>query len=281
MSRILELYTIPTHRRDITWDEVVTKHYCSYLERECVKCRKSQPDISIGTCSVEHGAKSVKNAIICPHRFLERKQIFMDCIQLLTLHETGNELHKVAEVSIPGGNVDYILVSARKGRVVDFVGIELQAVDTTGTLWPERQRFLRSVGVEVDESDVKSKSPYGLNWKMTAKTILIQLHHKIETFEGMNKHLVLVLQDWLLAYMEKEFSFAHIGEARIGDSMHFHSYSLSKVNDHIRLHFASRRSTDANGVATCLGRQVSPRIELEHMISSLQGRLSENTLLTI
>ena len=58
----------------------------------------------------------------------------MDCLQLLTLHEPGNELHVVSEINLPGGSVDYFLVSAARGKVRDFVGVELQALDTTGTV---------------------------------------------------------------------------------------------------------------------------------------------------
>ena len=64
---------------------------------------------------------------------------------------------------------------------------------------------------------------------MTAKTILIQLYQKIDNFESINKHLVLVVQDHLIDYIIKEFAFAHINtQPLIGDSMHIHSYKLKK-----------------------------------------------------
>src|SRR5690606_10262318 len=75
----------------------------------------------------------------CPFRLLERRQVFMDCLHLLTRHQPGNELHVVPEVSVPGGSLDYVLVSARAGRVKDFVGIEFQTLDTTPTRRPERR----------------------------------------------------------------------------------------------------------------------------------------------
>ena len=90
--------------------------------------------------------------MICPNRLLERKQIFLDCLHLLTLHEPGNELHVVQEVAIPGGSIDFFLVSTRNDKVVDFVAIELQTLDTTGTVWPLRQRFLFDKGL-ADEVD--------------------------------------------------------------------------------------------------------------------------------
>ena len=120
---------------------------------------------------------------------------------------------------------------AVQGDTLHIVGVgdnrigKLQTLDTTGTVWPERQRLLRELGFEVDDADVTSKKPYGMNWKMTAKTILVQLHHKVRTFENLNKHLVLVIQDQFLAYMEREFRFNHLTIARNSDPMHFHSYS--------------------------------------------------------
>lgn len=224
---IIELFTLSTVRDDVNWHEQVASQYCAFLERKCVKIRKSKPEILIGTCSVKHGVKQSRDVIICPHRFLERGQIFLDCLHLLTLHEPGNELHRVSEIEIPGGSVDFFLVSVQKGKVIDFVGIELQAVDTTGTLWPSRQKFLDSVGLSVAD-DFDLSSPYGVNWKMTAKTTLLQLHHKVETFESLGKHLVLVLQDGLLEYMRGEFNFAHIRDAKLGHSMHFHAYALQQ-----------------------------------------------------
>lgn len=279
-SNVLELFAISTNREGTYWSEITEKQHCPYLTKKCVKTRKSQPDISIGTCSVSHGVRNSKGVIICPHRFLERNQVFMDCIHLLTLHEPGNELHKVAEVSVPGGNVDYVLASIKDGKVVDFVVIEIQALDTTGTLWPQRQRFLKSVGLSETEG-ADSKSPYGMNWKMTAKTTLVQLHHKVQTFEHLNKHLVLVLQDGLLDYMRREFDFSQIHDARVGDSMHFHTYSLRGSDEDLRLSWASNASTDAQGIAACLGLQISPSMELEVIIAALQAKISKRTLLTV
>jgi hypothetical protein len=49
--------------------------------------------------------------------------------------------------------------------VRDFAGIEIQTVDTTGTVWPERQRLLKEFGVpRADEEELSTKS-YGMNWR--------------------------------------------------------------------------------------------------------------------
>lgn len=280
-NNIAEIYGVSINSDATDWKALINNQQCSYLDRKCLKNRKSEADLTIGTCSVTYG-KGQNDIIICPHRLLERRQIFTDCLHLLTSHEPGNELHVVAEVGIPGGNVDYFLVSAREGKVKDFVAIELQTLDTTGTVWPFRQRFVESKGVEAKQIDIESKKPFGMNWKMTAKTILVQMHHKIQTFEHINKHLVLVVQDHLLDYMAREFSFSHISDnAKIGDSMHFHAYQMVKHSDTYRINLESRKSTDAEGISICLGLESEARIELEEIIEKLESKISDSTLMTI
>jgi hypothetical protein len=172
MSDVIELFGQSTANLKQQWAKILDDQWCPYLDRKCTKVRKSQPETSIGTCSVLYGRTRMP-IIICPFRLLERWQIFTDCLHLLSTHEPGNELHIVPEVSVPGGSVDYFLASVRDQKVKDFVGVELQTLDTTGTIWPARQKFLQEVNL-VSKGPREYKT-YGMNWKMTAKTILIQL----------------------------------------------------------------------------------------------------------
>jgi hypothetical protein len=262
--------------------EILTSQHCGYLGKRCIKVRKSSPEISIGTCSVKYG-KDNQDIIICPHRLIEKRKIFVDCFHLLTLHEPGNELHIIPEVNIPGGSVDYFLASVFDKKVKDFVGIELQTLDTTGTVWPERQRFITDLNLVEEPAEGYGDKPYGMNWKMTAKTILVQLHHKIQTFEHLNKHLVLVLQNHLLDYMKREFSFSHLSNMpKIGDPMHFHSYKMvfgEDKNYHLSLN--ERMSTDSAGIAAAMGLQAEAKVELELIIKSLESKISNATLFTL
>ncbi len=276
MSKVKEFFTYPTKDKEIDWNDVLLKQHCRYIHKKCFKTRKSNPEISIGTCTVTYG-KDKRDVIICPHRLLERRQIFFDCLHLLNSHTPGNELHIVPEVSIPGGSVDYVLVSTDQNRrVKDFVGIELQTMDTTGTVWPERQRLLLELGL--DENEKISNKTFGMNWKMTSKTILVQLLHKIETFESLNRHFVLVIQDCLLEYMKKEFSFSHVTDAKLGDSMHFHAYALDNVGGIFKLHLQNRLSTDSAGISTLLGLNAKANIEFEEIARILESKISDNTV---
>ncbi len=280
-SKITEFFTYSTDSQSVNWDGVTTSQACSYLNKKCVKTRKSDSAVSIGTCTMKYGQEA-SDVIICPHRLLEKRRIFLDCLHLLTQHEPGNDFHIVPELTIPGGNVDYFLVSVRNGVIRDFVGIELQTMDTTGTVWPERQRFLQQTGLLGSDAVIAGTS-FGMNWKMTAKTTLVQLHHKIDTFQHIGKHLVLVLQDHLLAYLRREFSFGHFSSpALVGDSMHIHAYHLNKVAQEIyTLQLHERISTDSDGIARCLGLQAQARVELEIIIKSLAAKISDKTLFSL
>lgn len=279
MSKVVELFGRSSEMPRQDWKAIVKRQQCPFIDKRCYKVRKSDSSISIGSCTVLYG-RAAEPIIICPSRLNERRQVFTDCLHLLTTHEPGNELHIVSEVTIPGGSVDYFLVSVRRGLVRDFVGIELQTLDTTGSVWPERQRLLKELGVPRGDNQENSKKPFGMNWKMTAKTILVQMHHKIQTFEHVNKKLVLVTQDKLLDYMTKEFNFRHLSNPpTIGDSMHIHAYrTVKQANKSYRLALHSRLSTDTTGIAQCLGLQAEARIGLEQLIQTLQAKISPATL---
>lgn len=282
VTKIIEFFSVPTGKKeDEDWAGILQRQWCPFLDKKCIKVRKSQPEVSIGTCSVLYGGEHMP-VIICPFRLLERRQIFTDCLHLLSLHEPGNELHIIPEISIPGGSVDYFLASVKRDNVRDFVGIELQTLDTTGTVWPERQRFVKSLDLPAVNEEPASYKTFGMNWKMTAKTILIQLHHKIQTFEHINRHLVLVIQDHLLSYLQKEFQFSHMNEARPGDPMHIHSYSMNTTKGRAyRLDLSFRLSTDTEGIAFSLGLQAEAKIELETITKQLESKISQNTLFTV
>ena len=280
MSRVVELFGLPTSNARGHWPGVVQNQSCPFLGDRCVKVRKSQPHISIGTCIVAHG-QNRRPLIVCPHRLVQNSTVFVDCIHLLDRHEPGNEFHLLSEMSVPGGSVDYFLVSTRNRKVADFVAIEIQTLDTTGTVWPERQRFLRDVGVSTYDQEHTSQRPFGINWKMSAKTILVQLHHKIETFESIGKYLVLVVQDAFLEYMQREFAFDHIQTAMPRDALQFHSYRFEPSLTGNRLQLVERLSTDADGAAKCLGFQTSVGVGLDDMISTIERRITDDTVLNV
>src|SRR5690606_25420329 len=97
---------------------VIEKQICPFTKKRCFKVRKSEPNISIGTCTVRYGSENVP-VVICPNRLLQKRKVFMDCLHLLQLHQPGNDIHIVPEITVPGGSIDYIIASVKNGKVVD------------------------------------------------------------------------------------------------------------------------------------------------------------------
>ena len=166
-------------------------------------------------------------------------------------------------------------------KVKDFIGIELQTMDTTGTVWPERQKFLDEQGIEVNPEDLHSKKSFGMNWKMTLKTILVQMHHKSETFEHLNKHLVLIIQKPLYEHMRSDFNFDGIEGVRLGDPIHIHSYNFEQDDSSLSLSLHTRVSTDSVGIANCLGLNAESKVELQDLVRILEPKLTEANRLRI
>lgn len=102
MTKIAELYGIETSNTETDWRATAQTQNCPYLNRKCLKNRKSQPELTIGTCTLYSG-EGKKPVIICPFRLTERHLIFQDALPLLTLHEPGNEYRIIPEITLPRG----------------------------------------------------------------------------------------------------------------------------------------------------------------------------------
>ena len=278
-NRVVELFGHAVGA-DVPWASVVAGQQCPFTSRSCVKTRKSDASIAIGTCTVMFG-RPKQATMICPHRLLAGGTIFKDCVGLLKHHEPSNSLCLVPEVQIPGGNVDYFLVSTHRGEVRDFVGIELQTLDTTGSVWPERQRLIRELGLPPTDDQWQSDKPFGMNWKMTAKTILMQLHHKVATFENVGKSLVLVVQDVFLDRIQRDFRGAHLhAPARTEDSLQVHSYTFGNGGTSAAgLSRVETLSTDSDGVVKLLGLEADAQVELSAIEAALRTKLQSATRL--
>ena len=107
------------------------------------------------------------------------------------------------------------------------------------------------------------------------------MHHKSETFENLNKHLVLIIQKPLYEHMINNFDFDGIEGVRIGDPVHIHSYNFEQKNDSLHLSLHTRISTDSAGIAHCLRLNAQRKVELEDLIRILEPKLIDANRLKI
>ena len=194
MSKVNEMFGLYVNGLEFPdLDEVLRCQECPFKNgAKCYKTRKSDPGTAIGTCSLCFD-KVKQPILICPEPLTRDGKVFTDCLQFITNSIPGAELYLVPEIKMGVGRIDYVLAAVRDGKPVDFVAIELQTLDTTGSIWNERQELLKTHGYDVEDGAARSKGA-SLNWKMTAKTILVQLLQKSQLFARMNRNLVLVCQ---------------------------------------------------------------------------------------
>ncbi len=261
MNRPLEFYGYNTDRRH-NWPEIFADQQCPFLNSKCIKQRKSEPQQTIGACMVGYQEKPL---IICPKRFTESHQIFVDAIGILTARKA--RFFIVPEVTMPGGSVDYFIVAVRENEVIDYLGLEIQSLDTTGTgeIWKARQ--------DLGNDELKQRYKYGINWKMSAKTILMQMHHKAESFEILGKKLVLVIQQQFFDYMSREFQTGHFETGKKEDSVYFHIYDCVELNGKLRLRLAGVKSTDVLGIERMLKLGKSLNISEAEVIERIKAKL--------
>jgi hypothetical protein len=243
---------------------VMEAQACPFLAKRCVKQRKSDSGQTIGACTVGFQGNPL---IICPHRFIARNQIFLDCLPLLAHQEPGLEYFAVPEISMPGGNIDYFLVATNGFFTLDYVGIEIQSLDTTGSggIWKARE--------DVREGHLASAYSYGINWRMSAKTILMQMLHKADSFQGLGKKLILVVQTQFFNYLSREFRTGHLRPANGEDTVHLHIYDTVLLNSELHITLQERVSTTAEGIAKMLvlGRdaEISPQEVLDRIAAKM------------
>ncbi|HLY32681.1 MAG TPA: NotI family restriction endonuclease [Ktedonobacterales bacterium] len=242
---------------------VLQAQMCPFTNARCSKTRKSDPEQTIGSCMLGYQGSPL---VVCPHRFLQGRQIFRDCVSLLA---PCAQYVVIPEVSMPGGSVDYYLVGLTEARVVDFAGIEIQALDTTGSggIWQARE--------DLSHGELADTYSYGINWKVTAKTILVQLLHKTASFEALGKKLVLVIQNEFAEYLDREFQTTQLRPATQEDSVHFHIYCVAEFNNALQIVLHERRSTTLSGIERMLnvGRDTSILLDdvLSHIAAKLPG----------
>lgn len=238
---------------------------------KCYKTRKSDPDTAIGTCSLCFDNVE-QPLLICPEPLTKDHKIFNDCLPFIADSIPGSDLYLVPEVKVADSRIDYVLVAIRNNCPINFVGIELQTLDTTGSIWNSRQKLLLDHGYPVNEGEARSNGA-GVNWKMTSKTILGQLLQKSEIFANMNRNLVLVCQTPLFLYMQRSYNFKELRVSDQRDVLHFHVYDYIAVNDEMSLQLSDRKSASLEVVRAMMRNPEENNPDLLSINETLMRRL--------
>jgi len=228
----------------------IQQQYCKFIKGTCIKPRKSEPHIKVGICSLGYnGGFTDKHlpVIICPQRFKE--DVMFETIRKKYLSHWTN-IEWVSEVNIGvGGSVDYVAITKnRKGEIVDFLCIEIQAGGTTGSPYPA------VVDLKNNGKYSKESYNYGINWANEfAKTMMQQAYKKGKIINHWKRKIVFVVQDIAIDYLKTVADTSRLHASNINLPIDFCTFSFKWDIYQWNLEFSSIYSTDIEGISLMLG----------------------------
>lgn len=249
-----EIFGYPYINKDSEVETIREKQHCPFLNSECKKPRKSEPEVKIGVCTVGYKGnfyEKITPVIICPHRFEE--PIVYNTIKKLYFGNLPDDyqIRWAPEVSCGvAGSIDFVAAKMKEDKIEDFLCVEFQTAGTTGTPWQAILDFKES-------GNFKRKTyKYGINWaNQYIKTMMQQVYKKGMVIESWGKKIVFVMQDVGLAYIQSATDAQDLHEVRNNDAIHFCTFRLiwNENKKGWQLEFDKRVSTDVEGVRKILG----------------------------
>jgi len=110
---------------------------------------------------------------------------------------------------------------------------------------------------------------------MSAKTILVQMHHKALSFEQLRRKLVLVMQREFFDYISKEFQTGQLHQQNNQDSIHVHVYQVGMVGSELQISLRDSRSTDVRGVEQMLNLGRKPPLAEQEVIDRIRAKMPQ------
>lgn len=167
-----------------------SQRWCPVLGQECAK--RGRDTIPFGTCSMEYNGDQI---VICPERF------YFDDFEVLrrvAQHYFGSLANvrfydEIEPSDMLPVKLDWVLAKVVNNQVEDFCVVEIQSIDTSGTVRPVYDAFLRG-------ADTNIKVNYSPNWANVFKRLLPQVISKGRMCHDLGKRLYVVTQDHVLNY---------------------------------------------------------------------------------
>jgi hypothetical protein len=230
----------------------IRQQYCPFIKGTCVKPRKSEPHIKVGICSLGYKGGFIEDfepVIICPQRFKE--DIMFNTIRKKYLSHWKN-IEWVSEVNIGvGGSVDYVAITKdKKGKIIDFFCLELQAAGTTGSPYPAIIDILKAGKFQRDSYN------FGINWANEfSKTMMQQAYKKGKILNHWGRKIVFVLQDIGLKYIHSACNTSGLLQSTNEMPVDFCTFKMiwDANQDKWKLVFDTVVSADIDGINLMLG----------------------------
>lgn len=179
------------------FDPSKTDFRCPFIDQRCTKRSTSIPNTPYPVCSILRNVKNtVQQVCVCPKRFYSI-DFLSDVIEYCwpTVTPPSNP-HIAYEVKMTGfGNVDFVIADIDpKSDINEFISVELQAIDITGSVMTAYQALK-------DGCDLNERPTYGFNWSNVYKRYITQLIRKGYFHHHWKTKIVAVMQDVVYDYI--------------------------------------------------------------------------------
>lgn len=203
---------------------VSVDYRCPFTESRCKK-RSKRSSEPFPVCSVFRSKDGkLEPIIVCPKRFFEIDLIH-DVINNCWVGDKPKNPIYVHEIKMGDiGNVDMVVadLSSDGNSIRDFVSIELQAIDITGSYEPAYTSII--LGSELDKKPI-----YSFNYRNVQKRFVTQLINKGFFHHHWNTKIIAVVQDIVFDDLHGKIKFA---ETPIDKSnIVFMQYTMKPVFD--------------------------------------------------
>ncbi|MDE0105227.1 MAG: NotI family restriction endonuclease [Bryobacterales bacterium] len=177
-------------------DPASSPFHCPFIDARCVKRSTSLRDEPYPICSIRRKVDNqMKYICVCPKRF-HAVDFIDDVIRHCWPGKPPTNPRVASEVKLKGfGTVDFVIADiAQGGEISNFLSVELQAVDITGSVMPAYTALREA-------KKLKRRPTFGLNLANVYKRYVTQLIRKGYTCHRWKTKIVAVMQDVLFDYI--------------------------------------------------------------------------------
>lgn len=179
---------------------------CPFIKTRCPKRSTQLRSEPYPVCSLWRGTNPLADPaddliFVCPKRFYA-VDFLTEVIEHCWPGEKPKNPMVAPEVKMEGfGNVDFVIADVGDdGDITQFLSVELQAIDITGSAF-EAYQALRT------GADLEKRPTYGFNWDNVYKRYVTQLIRKGYFHHHWKSKIVAVIPEQVYQYIKKRADF--------------------------------------------------------------------------
>lgn len=179
---------------------------CPFIKSRCPKRSTQLPEEPYPVCTLWRRSSGEPDPLqdlifVCPKRFYA-VDFLTEVIEHCWPGDKPKNPRVAPEVKMAGfGNVDFVIANVGDdGEVEQFLSVELQAIDITGSIFPAYNALRAGV-------DLERRPTYGLNWDNVYKRYVTQLIRKGYFHHHWKSKIVAVIPEQVYQYITSRADF--------------------------------------------------------------------------